>query len=97
MKFYGFWGDFLCRHAEISLIFTVFVIHENDHAASADFLYGFFGRDDIGALTYWNRGRHRKHCSSFLQPVKISGVIARGLAFCKVEQRKRLDPLPSDR
>ena len=34
--------DFFGGHAEIALIFTIFVVHEDDHLALADIPNGFF-------------------------------------------------------
>src|SRR5690242_21592824 len=37
-----FGSDFLGRHAKIAFVLAVFVIHENDHSATSDFIDGFF-------------------------------------------------------
>jgi hypothetical protein len=37
-------GDLLCGHAEVALIFAVFVIHEDDHAAAANLFNRRFNR-----------------------------------------------------
>ena len=37
-----FGSDLLRRHAKIALVLAVFVIHENDHSATSDFIDGFF-------------------------------------------------------
>ena len=38
--------DFLCRDGEVAFVFAVLVVHDDNHAALADFLDGFFdGRE----------------------------------------------------
>jgi hypothetical protein len=36
--------DFFRRHAEVTLVFAVFVIHQDDHPAAANFIDRLFNR-----------------------------------------------------
>jgi hypothetical protein len=38
----GFGRDFFGGHRQIAFVFTVFVVHQDDHASGADFVEGFF-------------------------------------------------------
>src|SRR2546427_1006139 len=40
----GLWRDFLGRHDEVTFIFAVFVIHQDDHVAISDVSKGVFDR-----------------------------------------------------
>ena len=46
----GFGGDFLGGHGEVAFVFAVFVIHQDNHAALADFFDGFFYGCEISAV-----------------------------------------------
>src|SRR5579875_950285 len=41
-------GDFFGGHGEVAFVFAVFVVHEDNHAALADFFEGFFNSGEWG-------------------------------------------------
>ncbi len=46
----GFGSDFFRGHGEVAFVFAVLVIDQDDHAALADFLDGFFDGGEIGLV-----------------------------------------------
>jgi len=61
-------GGKLGGNHEISLVFTVFGVHENDHFPLADFLDGFFyGTYHRSITKTGERARNkRKYCKKFI-------------------------------
>ena len=43
-EIHGFRSDFFGGHREVALVFAVFIVHEDNHAALADFVEGFLDR-----------------------------------------------------
>ena len=52
-------GDFFCGDNEIALVFAVFVIHQDDHAAGTDVV------EECGDIT-----KHNRRCNRLLRPAQ---------------------------
>ena len=66
----GFGGDFFGGHGEVALVFAVFVVDEDDHAALANFFDGFFNGGEFGlSFQSWLL------CSVLVVPIRLSPTI----------------------
>ena len=81
----GFGRDFFGGHGQVAFVFAVFVVHQDDHAAGADFLQRFFhGCERQFAFGHWIR---------LIWAINFELICALILAQMRVCNRAILEPV----